>query len=214
MIQKEEIFEEFTQHLLKDYKPSLYFDKVFKEGILKDEYPFNFLWDLIKIEQSPKHHPEGNVWKHTMMVLDKAAENRHLSENPRIFMWAALLHDIGKAPTTKLRKGRLTAYDHDKVGAGMVIKFLEQFTDDKDFIKKVSLLVRWHMQPLFIAKNMPFGELDKMLEQVSPDEIALLSVCDRLGRGKMTEEKAKEEKESIEKFLKRAKEKAEDMLTV
>jgi putative nucleotidyltransferase with HDIG domain len=149
-----------------------------------------------------------------MMVLDKAAENKHLSSDKRVFMWAALLHDIGKAPTTKLRKGRITSYDHDKVGAGMAIKFLEEFTNDKDFIKKVSLLVRWHMQPLFIAKNMPFGELDKMLEQVSPEEIALLAVCDRLGRGKITEEKAREEKESIESFLRKAKERAENMLTI
>ncbi|WP_027624343.1 HDIG domain-containing metalloprotein [Clostridium lundense] len=214
MKDKKEIFLDFDKHLLQDEKPSLYFETLARSGEFKDIYPLTFLWDLIKVEQSPKHHPEGSVWKHTMMVLDKAAENKHLSENQRIFMWAALLHDIGKAPTTKLRKGRLTSYDHDKVGAEMVIKFLQEFTDDKDFIKKVSILVRWHMQPLFIAKNMPFGELDKMLEQVSADEIGLLAVCDRLGRGEMTEEKAKEEKESIERFLKKAKERAENMLTV
>ena len=214
MKDKKEIFLEFDKHLLKDDKPSIYFDDLARDEMFKEIYPLNFLWDLIKIEQSPKHHPEGTVWKHTMMVLDKAAENKHLSSDKRVFMWAALLHDIGKAPTTKLRKGRITSYDHDKGGAGMAIKFLEEFTNDKDFIKKVSLLVRWHMQPLFIAKNMPFGELDKMLEQVSPEEIALLAVCDRLGRGKITEEKAREEKESIESFLRKAKERAENMLTI
>ncbi len=38
-------------------------------------------------------------------------------------MWGALLHDLGKAPTTKIRKGKITSYDHDKVGAELVRNF-------------------------------------------------------------------------------------------
>jgi HD superfamily phosphodiesterase len=51
---------------------------------------------LKRVEQQPDHHPEGNVWEHILLVVDLAAEGRHLSEDPRVFMWSALLHDLGK----------------------------------------------------------------------------------------------------------------------
>ena len=61
------------------------------------------LSSLVKIQQSPSHHPEGNVWNHTMLVIDKAAERKYKSKDPRIH-WAALFHDIGKTPATKIRR--------------------------------------------------------------------------------------------------------------
>ena len=76
-------------------------------------------------------------------------------------MWGALLHDLGKAPTTKIRKGKITSYDHDKVGAELCREFLEVFTDDEEFIKQVTALVRWHMQTLFVIKNLPFADVKR-----------------------------------------------------
>lgn len=93
-----------------------------------------------------------------MQVIDAAAHNRIKSREPVVFMWAALLHDLGKAPTTRLRKGRITAYDHDRVGA-------------------------------------------EMAEEVSIHEIALLGLCDRLGRQPTSEEKILEEHKNIERFV-------------
>lgn len=98
-------------------------------------------------------------------------------------MWAALLHDIGKTATTKLRNGKITAYVHDKLGEKLSIKFLNPFVKDEAFIINVSLLVRWHMQLMFVVKNMPFAQINKMKSQVNINEIALLGFCDRLGRG-------------------------------
>ncbi len=118
-------------------------------------------------------------------------------------MWAALLHDIGKAPTTKIRKSKITSYDHDKIGKKLTEQFLKELNCDDEFIKNVAVLVRWHMQPLFISKDMPFSDIRNMTREVSLEEIALLSICDRLGRGEMSEYKIKEEKKSIELFLKK-----------
>ncbi len=67
--------------------------------------------------QSPQHHPEGSVWNHTLLVVDEAAKIKEQSADPRTFMWAALLHDLGKPSTTMRRKSKITSYDHDKVGA-------------------------------------------------------------------------------------------------
>jgi tRNA nucleotidyltransferase (CCA-adding enzyme) len=194
-------YEEFDNHLMNDNKPSDYFNEVGNKEQLKQVYPFKLLWDLINVEQSPVHHSEGNVWIHTMLVLDNAASHRHLSKEPRVFMWSALLHDLGKATTTKIRKGKITSYDHDIEGEKLALNFLESFTADSIFINKVCKMVRWHMQTLFVVKELPFANIKLMLSEVPLDEIALLSLCDRLGRGDMTERKIKEEKENVRIFI-------------
>ncbi len=196
-----ETFNEFDFHLVNDAEPSKYLKQLLPSGIFFDVYPFTMLGDLIKVEQSPEHHPEGNVWNHTMMVVDNAAMRRKDSKNPRALMWAALLHDLGKVPTTRVRKGKITAYDHDKAGEKLAAEFLSQLTKEDEFVLKVSKLVRWHMQILFVVKDLPFAEIKKMAEEVSIKEIALLSTCDRLGRGGMTYEKYNEEMENIRIFL-------------
>ncbi|HCL4437855.1 phosphohydrolase [Clostridium botulinum] len=196
----QKVFKDIDEHILKDEKPSNYINKLYEEGKL-EEYPFDMLTILRKIDQSPKYHPEGSVWNHIMMVLDNGAKERDKSENERIFMWACLLHDIGKGTTTKIRKGRITSYNHDKEGERLSIKFLKCFTGDEEFIKEVSKLVRWHMQPLFINKNLPFKDIESMVKEVSIKEIALISLCDRLGRGGMSEGKKEEEIKAIDLFI-------------
>ncbi|KUG03344.1 trna nucleotidyltransferase, cc-adding [hydrocarbon metagenome] len=197
----EDVFIPIEQHLLEDEKPSLYLRDLAKSRWFIETYPFTLLGDLREVEQSPLHHPEGSVWQHTLLVVDLAAEGRHLSENPRVFMWSALLHDLGKAHTTRMRRGKITAYDHDKHGAVLAAAFLQEFTDDDEFIKKVSRMVRWHMQILFVVKKLPFADIDQMISEVSPGEIALLSLCDRLGRGEMTEEMRLIELENMKHFI-------------
>lgn len=199
------LYEELQKHLLEDDKPSIHLNNKLQEGIINSTYPFNMLSDLIKIEQSATHHPEGNVWNHTLMVVDEAAKRKDMSKDPRIFMWAALLHDLGKAPTTRLRKGRITSYDHDKVGKELSVEFLKSFTDESTFINEVAALVRWHMQVLFVVRELPFADIKNMLSEVDIEEIALLSLCDRLGRGNMTKEKISAEKKNIEDFTRKCK---------
>jgi putative nucleotidyltransferase with HDIG domain len=191
------LYDEIGRHLTDDGKPS-----DFLNGILNDasaaEYPFNMLAALRKTGQSPVYHPEGNVWNHTMLVVDRAAEIRNRSSDTVVFMWAALLHDIGKPGTTRLRKGRITSYDHDRLGADLARKFLAAFTDDNAFIDKVTGLVRWHMQILFAIKDARFRKFDEMDKQADIREIALLGLCDRLGR---VNADAEGEKENVRRFL-------------
>lgn len=206
MEDKNVIFKKFDKHLIEDKQPSKYFNELIEKDKFPDMHPFTLLKELIDVPQSAKHHPEGSVWNHTMLVIDNASEKKELSEEPHAFMWAALLHDLGKKPTTRIRKGRITSYDHDRHGERIARKFLEEFTDDKEFIDKVAYLVRWHMQTLFVVKDLPFADIEKMISQVSVDEVALLSLCDRFGRGEMTMEKYVEEEENIKTFLHKSKE--------
>lgn len=194
------LFNRIHLHLLEDKKPSIFLNEIVKYSVFED-YPYNILSRLVHTPQSDIHHPEGSVWNHTLLVVNEAAKRKKASNDVNAFMWAALLHDVGKATTTKLRKGKFTSYDHDKVGATLAGDFLTFFNVSNDFKLKVTSLVRWHMQILFIVKNMPFADIENLLKNVAVDEIALLSLCDRLGRGNMYVKKIEEEKENVKKFV-------------
>lgn len=201
------LFDQITEHLLRDDVPSEYLKQLSKDPRFK-EYPLNLLLKLKDTEQSKKHHPEGNVWNHTMLVVDEAAKVRERCNDEKAFMWAALLHDIGKPDTTRMRKGRITSYDHDKIGADISAKFLWMFTKEEDFIVAVRALVRYHMHMLYILKDLPFGDMKNLLKEVDVKEMALLSLCDRLGR---TGADIAEEEANYKQYLKKL-EAAKDMV--
>jgi len=192
-----DIFAKINMHLLNDEQPSLYLNEISKEPLF-GQYPFELLNNLKQTNQSPKHHPEGNVWNHTLLVVDEAAKVKNQSHDERVFMWAALLHDIGKPATTKDRKGKITSYDHDKLGAELARKLLIGFTDEELFIEKVAELIRWHMQILFVVNNLPFADVQTMKKKTDIKEVALLGLCDRLGR--LGANRSEEEK-NIKMFL-------------
>ncbi len=199
--QTQELFFELEHELMTREKPSLYLGTLLSRPEFY-QYPFSMLASLEKTEQSPKYHPEGNVWIHTMMVVDVAATVKEKSEKPREIMWAALLHDIGKPETTRFRKGKITSYDHDRVGAELADKFLSEFTTDREFIRYVCSLIRWHMMILYVNKDLPFGDLQTMLKEVKGEDLAILGWSDRTGRTGINE---KAEKEAIELFYKKVK---------
>ena len=198
---KRDLFIKIDKILLQSSKPSEEIKKLIKDGYFDTE-PFNLIKNLVKIEQNPKYHPEGNVLNHILLVTDNASNLKEKSRDKRAFMWGAFLHDIGKLTTTKIRKNRITSYNHDTEGEKIALDFLDKLTDDEDFKKRVSKLVRWHMQPLFFDKNLPFFKPKDMLNDVEYKEIALLSLCDRLGRGEMESKTIESEKNRIENFKK------------
>jgi putative nucleotidyltransferase with HDIG domain len=177
----DKIFEDITQHLLADEKPSLYIEELDKQSFFR-EYPFIVLHQLKATEQSPKFHPEGSAWNHTMMVLDEAANVRTRSSNPKVLLWSALLHDIGKPSTTRNRKGKITSYDHDKIGESLCIEFLQYFNQEASFIEAVSAMVRYHMHMLYVLKKLPYADVKGLIRRTDAEELALLCLCDRLGR--------------------------------
>lgn len=197
-------FQEFNEHLMNDDRPSEYFEKLASKGEFPEQHPFGWLLKLADVVQNPKFHPEGSVWNHTMLVVDNAAKHKHRSKNERALMWAALLHDLGKIPATKVRKGRITAYDHDKMGRGMAKEFLMLCGCDAEFVERVGSLVRWHMQSLFVVRNLPFANLKGMTAEVDIAEIGLLALSDRLGRGQETREEEAAEYENVLRFMQKS----------
>jgi putative nucleotidyltransferase with HDIG domain len=198
----ESLFSDIDRCIMEENTPSKYLEKYSNEPAFRDK-PFDMLHALKHTEQNPKYHPEGNVWNHTKMVVDIAASLKERSKNPKVLMWAALLHDIGKPPTTAIRKGRLTSYNHDKVGEDMARSFLQHYFTDVDFIEDVCGLVRWHMQMLFVVKQRNRSSIKRMAERVDINEIALLGYCDRMGR---TNADKQNECRSVKEFLKMCRE--------
>lgn len=200
---KKELFSDIRKHLIEDEKPSAYLREIYHNALFS-EPPFDKLKKLKSTEQSPIHHPEGNVWNHTMLVVDEAASVKAKSKNPAVFMWAALLHDIGKPATTRQNKGKITSYNHDRVGAALAREFLSELTDEHDFIKEVCGLVKYHMHILYVVNNLPFADIKGMKQSTDINDIALLGLCDRLGR---TNADRKKEEATVQLFLKKCKQK-------
>lgn len=194
-----ELYEKLDFILINSEKPSVEIKNLMKLDEF-DQNPFVKIKDLENIEQNPTHHPEGNVLNHTLLVVDNASKYKEKSKDKRIFMWAALLHDLGKLTTTKERKGRITAYNHDLQGEILAREFLNSLTEDENFINNVCNLVKFHMQPLFYDKKLPFFKEKEIIEKSNYKEISLLSLADRLGRGNLYEEKIRNEKKIIKSF--------------
>jgi tRNA nucleotidyltransferase (CCA-adding enzyme) len=140
---KERIFEEFKKLLLKADKPSLGLN------FLKDSnwlIHFPELFNLIGCKQNPEHHPEGDVLIHTLMVVDNAAILKHnVPEDLQLaYMFAALLHDVGKPSTTN--PNDLTSYGHDDAGIEIAESFMLRITNEISLIDNVKKLVGLHMR--------------------------------------------------------------------
>ncbi|WP_331655543.1 hypothetical protein, partial [Aminipila sp.] len=90
------------------------------------------------------------------------------------------------------------AYDHDKIGEKLSKKFLLAVDAPETFTEQVSALVRFHMHILFVIKNMPYSDIKGLKNRTDLHEVALLGLCDRLGR---TNSNLQKEEENIGLFL-------------
>lgn len=110
-----------------------------------------------KTQQSPVHHAEGDVYSHTLMVVDALHaihEYQKLDERKQhILTIAALLHDIGKVPTTSLENGEWKAPHHAPTGCRMARELLWKeygMCGDDELMKAreaICLLIRYHSFP-------------------------------------------------------------------
>ncbi|MCQ5028247.1 HDIG domain-containing protein [Flavonifractor sp. DFI.6.63] len=196
-MEREALFRALERSLMEDLRPSIALEALFAGAVPPEFEP---LRRMKTTAQSPVHHPEGNVWNHTMLVVDEAAKRRAESKDPAALMWAALLHDVGKPDTTRVRRGKITSYGHETLGAELARRFLQRFSADQDLIGRVCALIRYHMQVLFVGKGMPFADVNGMRENADLEEVALLGLCDRMGR---LNADAEQEAENIRIFLER-----------
>jgi poly(A) polymerase len=94
-------------------------------------------------EQSPDFHPEGTVFEHIRLMLEKLSPGAHPS-----LPWAVILHDIAKPATAELDPvtGKIHFYGHEKVGAALAERILTRLRFPKKQIEEIVACVRQHMQ--------------------------------------------------------------------
>lgn len=163
----------------------------------------SFVIPMSRTEQNPAFHGEGDVWTHTKMVCGELVRLdvfRNLSENRQqaVFL-AALLHDVGKIPTTRWEDDKWTSPNHTAVGAKMARQFLWQElglcgTPEKQQLREtVCNLIRYHSFPAH-AIDDPDGKRKLLAvaangHQCSMFTIELLCVlCEADALGRMCQE--------------------------
>lgn len=151
--------------------PSKEILKLKKKKTLKKFLPeVDILWN---IKQSPKWHSEGSVGEHTMMTLDYA---REMTDDLTI-LWAALLHDTGKAVCTKIEDGKITAYNHEKESVKItenIMKRLFFWGDDADTIL---YLIKNHMRIKKVSK-MKKKKVDDLITHNLFEKLRILGRAD------------------------------------
>jgi poly(A) polymerase len=97
-------------------------------------------------EQPANFHPEGDVFVHTALVLDGAAETWPEPPTPAALALAALLHDVGKPPTFEVGPDRIRFPEHQRVGAEMALAICRRLRLPTRLGEQVAELVGSHMR--------------------------------------------------------------------
>ena len=99
------------------------------------------------VEQPPQYHPEGDVWTHTLMMLDGLEAGC-----PAALAWGVLLHDVGKPPTFRRAPDRIRFDRHAAVGAALATGIARRLRFSGHEEEAVAGLVAAHMQWMELPK--------------------------------------------------------------
>ncbi|MBI4313818.1 MAG: CCA tRNA nucleotidyltransferase, partial [Candidatus Omnitrophica bacterium] len=129
------------------------------------------------VQQPPEFHPEGDVYTHTKILL------QNLSSPTPTLAFAALLHDVGKPPTFKIKE-RIRFDGHDKVGAQMAQAICMRLKFSNDETEKIVSSVANHMR-FKDVQRMRVSTLKRMIRQPNFQEELELHRVDCLASHKM-----------------------------
>ncbi len=93
------------------------------------------------VQQPPQYHPEGDVWVHTLMLLEGLPAN-----GSKTLALGALLHDVGKPPTFRVAPDRIRFDQHAEVGTRMAEEICRRFRMSNEETEQVCALVANHMK--------------------------------------------------------------------
>ena len=184
----ERIWGEMEKLLLLAERPSFGFALAREIGVVDRLFPE--LAALVDCPQEPEWHPEGDVWTHTLLVIDEA--RRRIDDLPRpqqlAVMLGAVCHDFGKPATTAYIDGRIRSLNHEEMGVPPATAFLDRLNihtfDGYDVRGQVLGLVAHHLKPGMwrAAPKVGDGAFRRLARKVDLELLARLAHADCRGR--------------------------------
>jgi len=186
----ERVWGEFEKLLLLADRPSIGLALALDLGVIAKLLPE--LLPLTTCPQDAEWHPEGNVWTHTLMVVDQAHQGiAGLERGAAVaMMLAAICHDIAKPETTAVIDGRVRSPGHEEAGVAPTTMILDRLNlhtlDGYDVRRAVLGLVGHHLKPSAFHKAVPpvsDGAFRRLAQKVDLELLALFAKADCNGRG-------------------------------
>ena len=184
----ERVWGEMEKLLLLAERPSLGFALAREMGVVDRLFPE--LAALVDCPQEPEWHPEGDVWVHTLLVIDEA--RRRIDDLPRpqriAVMLGAVCHDFGKPATTAYIDGRIRSLDHEEQGVPPATAFLDRLNihtlEGYDVRGQVLGLVAHHLKPGMwsAAPKVGDGAFRRLARKVDLELLARVAQADCRGR--------------------------------
>jgi tRNA nucleotidyltransferase (CCA-adding enzyme) len=185
----ERIWGEMEKLLLRAAHPSVGVQWLRDLGAIDQLFPE--IKALVEVPQDPDWHPEGDVFVHTRLVVDRARELIDDLPYPKqvTVMLAALAHDFGKPATTEFVDGRFRSRGHEEAGVEPTCNFLDHLNihtlDGYDVRAQVFALVRDHLKPgEYFKKREEVGDgaFRRLARKCELDLLYRVATADSLGR--------------------------------
>ncbi len=163
-ISAERIQEELTKIITREGSRRC-FELMSETGILPQILPE--IENLIGVDQPPRFHPEGDVWQHTLKMLELLPKEEDGQAN-KILAWAALLHDVGKALTRTEDEKGVHFYGHVQRGEEIADNIMKRLKLSRVQRETVIDLIHYHMVFMNVHKMRP-GRLKRFLRKPNFD---------------------------------------------
>ena len=137
-VSRERVRDELTKMLTEGHARRA-FELLDETGLLAEVLPE--VARMKGVEQPPQFHPEGDVWVHTLMLLEQLEPGCSMT-----LAWGALLHDVGKPPTFRRAPDRIRFDGHVEIGVAMGAEICRRFRFSNEETRQVLALIENHMR--------------------------------------------------------------------
>ena len=170
-VSRERVRDELTKMLTEGHARRA-FELLDETGLLAEVLPQ--IASMKGVEQPPQFHPEGDVWIHTLMLLEQLPAGCSMT-----LAWGALLHDVGKPPTFRRAPDRIRFDGHVEIGVAMAAEICRGFRFSNEETRQVLALVENHMR-FMDAQRMKTSTLKRFFQLDRFDEHLALHRMDCL----------------------------------
>jgi putative nucleotidyltransferase with HDIG domain len=137
-VSRERVRDELTR-MLTEGRARRAFELLDETGLLAEVLPE--IARMKGVEQPPQFHPEGDVWTHTLMLLEQLEPGCSLT-----LAWGALLHDVGKPPTFRQAPDRIRFDGHVEMGVAIGAEICRRFRSSNQETHQILALIENHMR--------------------------------------------------------------------